>query len=69
MKHLLGYIECPAIEYISDLQEKMDAVAKDCKVYLDVFCCSPNFSPEDCARSIFRHFKVDKASWQVIDRR
>jgi S-adenosylmethionine decarboxylase len=105
MKHLLGYIECPAIEYISDLQDKMDAVAKDCnftvvacsfhqfdpvgvtgvlvlaeshfsahtypedgKVYLDVFCCSPDFSPEDCAKSIFRHFKVDKASWQVIDR-
>jgi S-adenosylmethionine decarboxylase proenzyme len=44
MKHLLGYIEGSVIEYISDLQEKMDKVATDCD-FTVVSCAFHQFDP------------------------
>jgi len=36
------------------------------KVYIDVFCCAPDFDPELCARIILKQFGASHASWQVV---
>jgi len=38
------------------------------KVYIDVFCCSPSFDPEQCSRIILKHFGASNGSWQVVYR-
>ena len=38
------------------------------KIYLDVFCCSPNFDPKFCAKTIEEEFAAASSSWSVIDR-
>lgn len=38
-------------------------------VYIDVFCCSKDFSPEACAKIIEREFQATSATWQVVQRR
>ena len=38
------------------------------KVYIDVFCCNPNFDPEFCIATIEQEFVALKGSWQVIPR-
>lgn len=37
-------------------------------VYVDVFCCSPSFSPDACAVSIQENFGSNGAQWQIINR-
>lgn len=37
------------------------------KIYLDVFCCSPNFDPKFCAETIEDVFD-GKLTWTVMDR-
>ena len=37
-------------------------------VYVDVFCCSPNFDPGACATSIEENFGTTRAKWQTINR-
>ena len=104
MKHLFGLFSGPAINFVSELESKMDAVASQCeltvvnrafhqfdpvgvtgvlvlseshfsahtypednKIYFDVFCCSPNFDGEFCARVIEDVFG-GKLEWSVVDR-
>lgn len=38
------------------------------KIYLDVFCCSPNFDPEFCIATIEEEFAALGGVWSVIDR-
>jgi len=38
------------------------------KIYIDVFCCSPNFDPKLTAFIIEEEFSALRASWQVVDR-
>ena len=38
------------------------------KVYVDVFCCSPNFDPEQTGRVILKKFRGSHAQWQLIKR-
>jgi S-adenosylmethionine decarboxylase len=38
------------------------------RIYLDVFCCSPSFKPEECAKIIEKEFSSLSASWKVISR-
>lgn len=40
---------------------------EDGKIYLDVFCCNPNFDPKFCAKSIEDSFG-GKLVWNCIDR-
>lgn len=105
MKHLIGTFTGQAINFVSELETKMNAVAERCnfnvvnrafhqfepvgvtgvlvlaeshfsahtypednKVYLDVFCCSPNFDPEFCARCIEEEFG-GTLEWSVVQRR
>ena len=38
------------------------------RIYIDVFCCSPNFDPSKCMTVIEEEFSADSAKWQVISR-
>jgi S-adenosylmethionine decarboxylase len=38
------------------------------RVYIDVFCCSPNFDPEFCAVAIEEEFAAISGTWKVIGR-
>jgi len=38
------------------------------KVYLDVFCCSPNFDSELCSLIIEEEFAALSGVWEVISR-
>jgi S-adenosylmethionine decarboxylase proenzyme len=38
------------------------------RIYIDVFCCSPNFDPNLCSRVIEEEFSALRGSWQVIER-
>jgi hypothetical protein len=38
------------------------------KVYIDVFCCSAEFSPEFCSKIIESEFSALTSSWKVISR-
>lgn len=104
MKHLIGLFTGQAINFVSELESKMETVAQRCKftvvhrafhqfepvgvtgvlvlaeshfsahtypednkVYLDVFCCSPNFDPKFCAETIEEVFE-GKLSWTIVDR-
>lgn len=105
MKHLIGLLSGRAINFVSELESKMDVVAERCNftvvhrafhqfepvgvtgvlvlaeshfsahtypennnIYLDVFCCSPNFDPELCARIIEEEFG-GTLKWSVVQRR
>jgi S-adenosylmethionine decarboxylase proenzyme len=37
-------------------------------VYVDVFCCSKDFSAYECADLIRKTFRAEKAVWKVIAR-
>lgn len=37
------------------------------KVYIDVFCCSKDFNPDECARHIEKYFN-GRGEWQVVFR-
>jgi S-adenosylmethionine decarboxylase len=37
-------------------------------IYIDVFCCSPNFNPELTSMVIEKEFAALKGAWQVISR-
>jgi S-adenosylmethionine decarboxylase len=41
---------------------------EDNKIYIDVFCCSPNFDPEFCIVTIEEEFSALKGTWQIVDR-
>lgn len=41
---------------------------EDNKIYIDVFCCSPNFDPELCSWVIEEEFSALTGSWKVIPR-
>lgn len=41
---------------------------EDNKVYIDVFCCSPNFDPGFCATVIEEEFSAYDSVWQVVKR-
>jgi S-adenosylmethionine decarboxylase len=38
------------------------------KIYIDVFCCSPNFYPDLTAHIIEEEFAALKGTWQVVGR-
>ena len=38
------------------------------RIYIDVFCCSPEFKPELCASVIEKEFSALSASWEVVER-
>ena len=38
------------------------------KIYIDVFCCSPNFDPESTSLIIEEEFAALKGTWQVVGR-
>jgi len=38
------------------------------RIYIDVFCCSPNFNPETCMSVIEEEFSADSAKWEVVGR-
>jgi S-adenosylmethionine decarboxylase proenzyme len=38
-------------------------------VYIDVFCCSHSFDPEECSRVILNIFGASDGRWQVVQRR
>jgi S-adenosylmethionine decarboxylase len=38
------------------------------KIYIDVFCCSPNFDHESTSLVIEEEFAALKGSWRVVDR-
>jgi hypothetical protein len=38
-------------------------------VYIDVFCCSDDFNPEECSRRILSVFGASDGTWQVVRRR
>lgn len=38
------------------------------RIYLDVFCCSPNFDPEMCAATIETEFAALSGTWRTIRR-
>lgn len=42
---------------------------EDSLVYIDVFCCSDDFNPEECSRSILNIFGASDGTWQVVRRR
>ena len=37
-------------------------------IYIDVFCCAPNFDPELTARVIEEEFSALSGEWEVITR-
>jgi S-adenosylmethionine decarboxylase len=37
-------------------------------IYIDVFCCSPNFDPELTTHVIEEEFAALKGTWQVVER-
>jgi S-adenosylmethionine decarboxylase len=41
---------------------------EDNKVYIDVFCCSPNFDPELCSWIIEEEFAALRGKWEVTRR-
>jgi len=38
------------------------------RIYIDVFCCAPNFDPDACMAVIEEEFSADSAKWQVVSR-
>lgn len=38
------------------------------RVYIDVFCCSPNFDPEFCSCVIEEEFAALNGTWEVVKR-
>lgn len=42
---------------------------EDSLVYIDVFCCSQDFDPEECSRTILSIFGASGGTWQVVRRR
>lgn len=38
------------------------------KIYIDVFCCSPNFDPEFCIATIEQEFSALKGVWKIVPR-
>ena len=38
------------------------------RIYVDVFCCSPNFDPDACMSVIEEEFSADSAKWEVVSR-
>jgi S-adenosylmethionine decarboxylase proenzyme len=38
------------------------------RIYIDVFCCSPQFDPSKCMDVIEREFSADSAKWEVVSR-
>lgn len=42
---------------------------EDSLVYIDVFCCSKDFNPEECSRTILSIFGATEGKWQVVQRR
>ena len=38
------------------------------RIYIDVFCCSPNFDPATCMAVIEEEFSADSATWNVVSR-
>lgn len=42
---------------------------EDSLVYIDVFCCSHDFNPEECSRRILSVFGASDGTWQVVRRR
>ena len=38
------------------------------RIYIDVFCCGPNFDGNSCALVIEQEFSALEAEWRVIDR-
>lgn len=41
---------------------------EDNRVYIDVFCCSPNFDAKLCAKIIEEEFSAIHGVWQTINR-
>ena len=37
-------------------------------IYIDVFCCSPNFDPELCSKIIEEEFVALRGTWEVVAR-
>lgn len=104
MKHLFGELNGSVINFIWELETRMESVSRLCdlhvvskafhqfepigvtgvlvlseshfsahtypengKIYLDVFCCNPNFDPKFCADKIEDIFG-GKLSWNCIER-
>ena len=38
------------------------------RIYIDVFCCSPNFDPKLCSQIIEKEFMALGGSWEVVGR-
>jgi S-adenosylmethionine decarboxylase len=38
------------------------------RIYLDVFCCSPNFDPKFCADTIEQEFRAVSGKWEIVAR-
>jgi S-adenosylmethionine decarboxylase len=38
------------------------------RIYIDVFCCSPNFNPKLCSDIIEKEFSAPRGTWDVVSR-
>lgn len=38
------------------------------RIYLDVFCCCPNFNPKICSYIIEEEFSALSGTWEIISR-
>lgn len=38
------------------------------RIYLDVFCCSPNFNPDVCSYVIEEEFAALNGTWKLVSR-
>lgn len=38
------------------------------KIYIDVFCCSPDFDPEFTLKIIEKEFAAGSGHWEVVER-
>ncbi len=38
------------------------------RIYIDIFCCSPDFNPEFCSKIIEEEFSALSGSWKIVSR-
>ena len=41
---------------------------EDNRIYIDVFCCSPNFDAKSCALVIEEEFAALEGEWDIVER-
>ena len=53
---------------LSESHFSVHTYPEDKKLYLDIFCCSETFDPDQVGRIILRLFEAESAKFQTIDR-